>query len=195
MDFASQLGNSVAYSLHQATYNPDAEDFSKKKAKEEEKVVAEKKQKEQAAKDAVAVEKAAAVAKAAAAAEEERKTFSLSRLVLRVLKYIGYALLILVFIYMMLIGASYSVNLNIYRPWPQRVFYAIYGSIFSIPVILYNVVYRRWMKGHTNPTHGFMPLFEEQEASLFIKSVAPFLTFTYDPSIEKLKEWELPTSS
>ena len=190
MDFTSQLGNSIAYSLHQATYNPDAEEFSKKRAEQEQKAVADKQKQEQVSKEAVEAQKAAAAAKVVAATEEERKTFSILRMMGRILKYVLYATLGLVCIYAILLGASYSVNLNIYRPWSQRIFYAIYGSIFFIPVVLYNVVYRRWMKGHTNPTYGFLPLFETEEASSFVKTVMPFLTFTYSPDMENLKEWE-----
>jgi len=190
MDFAKNLSNSVTYSIHSATYNPDAEAFAKKqavldaekKAKEE----AEKKVKEEAEKKA----KEKADEKAKQEAEEERKTFRVGRLLVRVFKYTFFATLVAVFVFMSFSSASYAVNLNLYRPWYQRLFYAVYGFFFSFVSFPYIVFYRRMWLGQTIPNYGLLPLFEQGEASGFVQSFLPFLTFVPDEHIKDTMEWE-----
>jgi hypothetical protein len=190
MDFASQLSNSISYSLHSATYNPEAEEYAKKQEKEtkekQAKEEAEKKAKEEAAKKA----QAAADEKAKKEAEEARKTFSISRLVGRVFKYTFYAMIIVGLVLMSVASASYAVNLNLYRPWYQRLFYAVYGFFFSFLSFPYIVLYRRWWLGHTLPNYGILPLFEREEASGFVQSFLPFLTFVADEHVNDTMEWE-----
>jgi len=190
MDFASQLSNSVAYSLHSATYNPEAEEYAKKQEKvtkeKQAKEEADKKAKEEAAKKA----QAAAEKKAKQEAEEARKTFSISRLVGRVFKYTFYAMIVVCLVFMSVASASYAVNLNLYRPWYQRLFYAVYGFFFSFLSFPYIVLYRRWWLGHTLPNYGVMPLFERGEASGFVQSFLPFLTFVADEHVNDMMEWE-----
>lgn len=190
MDFASQLSNSIAYSLHSATYNPEAEEYAKKQEKEtkekQAKEEADKKAKEEAAKKA----QAAAEEKAKQEAEEARKTFSITRLLGRVFKYTFYAMIIVCLVLMSVASASYAVNLNLYRPWYQRLFYAVYGFFFSFLSFPYIVLYRRWWLGHTLPNYGLLPLFERQEASGFVQSFLPFLTFVADEHVNDTMEWE-----
>jgi hypothetical protein len=190
MDFASQLSNSVAYSLHSATYNPEAEEYAKK----QEKATKEKQAKEEADKkakeEAAAKAKQKAEEKAKQEAEEARKTFSISRLVGRVFKYTFYAMIVVCLVFMSVASASYAVNLNLYRPWYQRLFYAVYGFFFSFLSFPYIVLYRRWWLGHTLPNYGVMPLFEREEASGFVQSFLPFLTFVADEHVNDMMEWE-----
>jgi len=190
MDFVSQLSNSVAYAVHSATYNPDAEAYAKNlekiKASQTAKSEADKKAKEEAAKRA----QAAVEEKAKREAEEERKTFNVWRLLTRVLKYTFYAMIVVSLVLMSLASASYAVNLNIYRPWHQRLFYAVYGFFFSFLSFPYIVFYRRWFLGHTLPNYGLMPLFDTTEASGFVQSFLPFLTFVPDEHIKDTMEWE-----
>jgi hypothetical protein len=196
MDFVSQLGNSVTYSLHQATYNPEAEAYSKEQAEKAAAAAAEKKTAEQAAKDAKKAKDAEAKKAADAKAKEERNKFSSIRLLGTILKYTLYAILAIGTIVLGCLGASYSTNLNVYRPWPQRIFYAIYGFLFFIPALFYSVVYRQWMNQHVDPSFGPLPLFDVAEASPTLKSVAPFLLFDgalNKSQIDALREWESPT--
>jgi len=190
MDFASQLSNSVAYSLHSATYNPDAEAYAKKqekdKLKKQAQEEAEKKAKEEAA--AKAKEKAEKTAKQEA--QEARKTFSITRLLGRVIKYTFYAMIVVCLALMGIASASYAVNLNLYRPWYQRLFYAVYGFFFTFVSFPYIVFYRRWWLGHTIPNYGIMPLFERNEASGFVQTFFPFLTFVSDERVNDMMEWE-----
>ena len=190
MDFASQLSNSISYSLHSATYNPEAEEYAKKQEKEtkekQAKEEAEKKAKEEAAKKA----QAAAEEKVKQEAEEARKTFSVTRLLGRVFKYTFYAMIVVCLVFMSVASASYAVNLNLYRPWYQRFFYAVYGFFFPFLSFPYIVLYRRWWLGHTLPNYGVMPLFEREEASGFVQSFLPFLTFVADEHVNDTMEWE-----
>ena len=141
MDFVSQLSNSVAYSLHQATYNPEAEDYAKQAVVKKDAAIASAAEAEAKTKaDAAAAEAAKKQAEADAAAkqaEAERATFSPSRLISKIVKYLFTTVLILGCIALACVGASYATNLNVYRPLPQRVFYAIYGFAFWIPVVIY----------------------------------------------------------
>jgi cation transport ATPase len=190
MSFASQLSNSVAFAVHSATYNPEAEAYAKKQedalaAQEAE--LAKKAQEAEAAKERA---KAAAEAAAAKQVEEQRRTFSLPRMIGRVFQYTFYAVMIAGLVLMSLASASYAVNLNLYRPWIQRIFYAFYGFFFSVISFPYIVFYRRWWLGHTIPSYGLLPIFEQGEASSFVHSYMPFLVFTADEHVKDTMEWE-----
>lgn len=194
MDFVSQLSNSVAYSLHQATYNPEAEAYAKKS-------VDKKDAAETAAAAAEAKANAATIAKetakkeadAAAVAKKadaERATFSPMRLVSKILGYLFVTVLILGSIALACVGASYATNLNVYRPLPQRLFYAIYGFAFWIPVVLYCGLYREWWLQKPSVRYAALPLFDQPFASPFLQTVFGWTTFTPDDHVHDLEEWK-----
>ena len=197
MDFVSQLSNSVAYNIHAATYNPEAEAYAKKQeaAKDAQKTAKEREDKAKA--DAEVKKQEEAKEKAKQEAEEARREFSVSRFLGRVFKYTLYAMIAVGLLLMSLASASYAVNLNLYRPWIQRCFYALYGFLFSFISFPYIVFYRRWWLGHTIPSYGLLPLFEVGEASPFVQSFLPFLVFTADGHVKDTMEWESrkPTTS
>ena len=191
MNFVSQLGNSVAYSLHQATYNPEAEAYSKEQtaAVEEKKKTDQKAQEEKKAKEAADAEKAAALA--AKEAEESRKTFSPSRMLYKAFLYGFYTFLALGLLTVGFFGASYATNLNVYRSWQFQMWCAVYGFLFGIPVVLYS--WYRWFYGHVDPYFGPLPLFKSEEASETVKRYFGFTIYDETPNKEKivqLKEWE-----
>ena len=194
MDFVSQLGNSVVYNLHQATYNPEAEAYSKEQA---DKAAAEKKEKEAAEQKATQEKEAAAAAakeKAAAAEKESLKTFSLLRLLYKVVVYGFYALLAIGLLASCLYGASYATNVNVYQTFQGRLWCAIYGFLFGIPVTAYALY--RWFNGHNDPYFSILPLFKAEETSLTVRNNFSFLVFEETPNqsqITGLKEWESPT--
>jgi hypothetical protein len=194
MDFVSQLGNSVVYNLHQATYNPEAEAYSKEKA---DKAAAEKEEKDAAALKAKQEKEAAeAVAKekAAAAEKESLKTFSASRLFFRIVKYGFYVLLLIGLLAASFYGASYATNLNVYQTFQGRLWCAIYGFLFGIPVTAY--AFYRWFNGHVDPYFSILPLFKAEETSLTVRNNFAFLLFDETPNqskIASLKEWESTT--
>lgn len=194
MDFVSQLSNSVAYSLHQATYSPEAEAYAKES-------VVKKDAAETAAAAAEAKAKAAAIAKEAAKkeaetaaaakqAEAERATFSPMRLASKILGYLFVTLLILGCIALACVGASYATNLNVYRPLPQRLFYAVYGFAFWIPVVLYCGLYREWWQQKSSIRYAALPLFDQPFESLFLQTVLGWTTFTPDDRVHDLEEWK-----
>ena len=194
MDFVSQLSNSVAYSLHQATYSPDAEAYIKEKAIQKEAEVkaaaAEVKKANIAAEQAVQAKKNADAAAAAKQAETERSTFSISRLIGRIFGYTFTTVLIVGCIALACIGASYATNLNVYRPLPQRIFYAIYGFAFWIPVVIYCGLYREWWLQKPSIRYGSLPLFDQPFETPFLQQILGWTTFTPDDRIHDLEEWK-----
>jgi hypothetical protein len=58
------------------------------------------------------------------------------------------------------LGASYATNLNIYRPFTFRLFYAIYGAFFFLFVVPYELIYKKWWRGESLKMHGYIPLLE-----------------------------------
>jgi hypothetical protein len=61
------------------------------------------------------------------------------------------------------LGASYSTNLNIYRSFWYRVFYAFYGALFCFIVVPYEIIYKKWWLKIQLPLYGYIPLFEAPE--------------------------------
>ena len=194
MDFVSQLSNSVAYSLHKATYSPEADAYAKKQAATAE--AAKKAATDQANKAEVAKQKAEADAKKAEEAavkqktEQERSSFSLIRLLSRIFGYMFTVVLILGSIALACTGASYATNLNVYRPLPQRVFYAIYGFAFWIPVVLYSGVYREWWLQKSSIKYAPLPIFDQPFEYPIMQQLFGWTTFTPDSRMESLKEWQ-----
>jgi len=198
MDFVSQLSNSVTYSLHQATYNPEAEAYTKeqaKKAEAEKKATLKKAEQETANKEQAEKEAKEAVMKEAAAkTEAERSTFSIYRLLSRIVGYMFAVVLILGCIALACVGASYATNLNVYRPLPQRIFYAIYGFAFWIPVVLYSGIYREWWLQKPSIKYGPLPLFDQPFEYPLLQMLFGWTTFIPDDRMENLKEWTQVTS-
>jgi hypothetical protein len=194
MDFVSQLSNSVAYSLHKATYSPEADAYAKKQAAAAE--AAKKAATDQTKKAEADKQKAETDAKQAADAaikqktEQERSTFSLGRLLSRIFGYMFTVVLILGCIALACTGASYATNLNVYRALPQRVFYAIYGFAFWIPVVLYSGVYREWWLQKPSITYGPLPIFDQPFEYPIAQRLFGWMTFTPDSRMESLKEWK-----
>lgn len=194
MDFVSQLSNSVSYSLHQATYSPEADAYAKKQAATAE--AAKKAATDQAKKAESEKQKAETKAKQVAEAvdklktEQERSTFSLSRLLYRIFGYMFAVVLILGCIALACTGASYATNLNVYRPLPQRVFYAIYGFALWIPVVLYSGIYREWWLQKSSIKYAALPIFDQPFDYPIMQQLFGWTTFTPDSRIESLKEWQ-----
>ena len=193
MDFVSQLSNSVTYALHQSTYNPEAEAYAKKQAAAAE--AAKKAAADQVKKTEAEKLKAEADAKKATETatkqkeEQERSTFSLGRLVSRIFGYMFTVVLILGCIALACAGASYATNLNVYQPLPQRIFYAIYGFAFWIPVVLYSGVYREWWLQKPVIKYAALPLFDQPFEYPIAQRLFGWMTFTPDSRMESLKEW------
>jgi len=194
MDFVSQLSNSVSYAVHQATYNPKAEAYAKQTvAKKDAAATAAADAATKAKTDAEAAataKKEAAAADAAKQAEADRSTFSPMRLASRIVGYLFVTVLIFGCIALACVGASYATNLNVYRPLPQRLFYAIYGFAFWIPVVVYCGLYRGWWLQKPTRKYAALPLFDQPFASPFLQQVFGWTTFTPDEHVHDLEEWK-----
>jgi cell fate (sporulation/competence/biofilm development) regulator YmcA (YheA/YmcA/DUF963 family) len=90
----------------------------------------------------------------------EDNQIKIPRLLGKIAKYVGYSIVVVFILFGLLIGASYSTNLNYYRSFYFRLFYAVYGGIFFIPVILYEVIYKQWWLRQKFIMHGMIPLFD-----------------------------------
>ncbi len=175
MDLLQNISDQVSYQVHKLTYNPEAEQYAASvKAAQEANDSALKAQqaatdKKKAAKEA----KAKQLEETKQAAEEAAKNeFNLGRFIGKVLGTI----VIILFYFLLFAGAIYgahlATNLNIYRAWPYRLLYAIYGFLFFPIVILYVLGYRFWWLGEKPRFYALLPMIP-----YFIKS--PVLAFFF----------------
>lgn len=182
------LKNNIAYNIHSATYNPEAEKYAQKQAEEaSKKKAADTKAKEQkAAADAAAAakKKAADEAAAAAAADAERNSFSTSRMIKRVVSLALKILGTFLFVSLALFGASLATNLNVYKPWPYRLLYFLYGLVGFFIVIPYVLLWRWAYKGLRPRFYALFPIVSGR----FDNSIAAFLFswLSFRPDAEML---------
>ena len=85
---------------------------------------------------------------------------NIPRLIRKIIKITLTIILIVILGWGSFLGAVYSTNLNIYRSFSFRVFYAIFGAIFWIFVVPYGLIYKKWWLGEPLKLHGYIPLFE-----------------------------------
>lgn len=111
-------------------------------------------------------------------------TFDSWRLAKTTLSTTGILLLVGFIIGFGLVGSSLAMNLNAYRSFYFRLFYMIYGFIFSFFVIVYCFLYVKWWNGKTIPHFSLFPLFEGCFNSPFLADYFGWLTF--HPSDEVL---------
>jgi hypothetical protein len=97
--------------------------------------------------------------------------------------------LILLIIFLALMGGSIAVNLNVYKPWPYRIFYAIYGMIFSPIVLFYRLVYRGWWLGKRPVYYGFFPIIPYFFVNKYTRFFLSWLTYKPDEHVWDLQEW------
>ncbi len=189
----TQLSNSVAYAVHKATYDPEAEEFAKKKAEKER---LEKKSAEEAAIHAKnEKEKKEAEAALAAIKEKqehelkERERFDPWRLTNRIFTTIGSILLLFLLVVFGVFGASLATNLNLYKEAPYRVLYAIYGFLFFFLVIPYVIGYRWWWNGQKPRFYALIPIIPYHFDNYYAGMLFSWMSFKPDCQIESLKEW------
>jgi len=92
--------------------------------------------------------------------QAEDNQINIPRLIGTITKYLGIALLLVILCWGGFLGACYSTNLNIYRSFEFRLYYAIYGALFWIFVVPYELVYQKWWLGKKAELHGYIPLVE-----------------------------------
>ena len=122
-------------------------------------------------------------------ADAKQDTFSLTRVFKKSLSHAYNIFTILFIIFLLCIGASFAVNLNIYKPVPFRILYAIYGFIFAIVVIPYTLLYRWIYLGKAPRYYGFIPLISRYFVHKPIQFLFGWLTYRPDDHMWDLEEW------
>ena len=194
MGLLSNLTDKIAYKINNATYDPEAEKFAKE---QKEKAEAEKQsqQDEKNKKKTADEEKKEAEAKARAAELAKKKAdenaeFRIGRLIGRVVGTALQILLVFAIIGVGILGASLATNLNLYRDWPYRVLYLIYGFIFSPLVIVYVFVYRWLMKGKKPRFYSLMPLVPYRFENKWAAHMFSWISYKPDDLIASQEEWK-----
>lgn len=132
---------------------------------------------------------AAQKAAAAAAAEKQRDTFSIGRLFANATNYAISIACITIGTFICMISSSMAVNLNIYKSYPYKILYAIFGFIFSLVVIPYVIGYRWLYKGKKPRYYGFLPFIPRYFKNYYIQMLFGWLTYRPDEQIWELQEW------
>lgn len=114
----------------------------------------------------------------------ENNTFDSWRLAKTTLSTTGILLLVGLILGFGLVGSSLAMNLNAYRSFYFRLFYMIYGFMFSFFVISYCFLYVKWWNGKSIPHFSLFPLIEGCFTSPFLADYFGWLTF--QPSDEVL---------
>jgi hypothetical protein len=121
--------------------------------------------------------------------DKAQDQFSISRLLWNALNYTITILFILLILFVLGMGASMAVNLNIYKPVPYRIFYAIYGTIFGLAVVPYVLLYRWWWKGLRPKYYGFIPIIPRFFVTPAVQFLLGWLTYRPNDDIWELQEW------
>jgi len=129
--------------------------------------------------------------RAAAAAEEEsaKDNFSVGKLFSDAAHYTITVAVILLGIFICLLGSSMAVNLNIYKPYPYKILYAIWGFVFGIVVLAYVVGYRWLYRGKQPKYYGFLPFIPRYFKNYYVQMLLGWLTYKPDAKIWDLQEW------
>jgi cation transport ATPase len=201
MSLLERVWNKIQYVVHEKTYDAKAEEFARKKKQRDEeeqarvkKAVEDKKRAEEEAKkkEAEDAKQKSEAAKRLQAENErgERNNFDVWRLVGRIYgTAVGIVTSFLV-IAAGIWGASLATNLNLYRAWPYRILYAVYGFLFFFITIPYTMAYRWWWKGKKPRYYALIPLVPYHFDHPFTAFFLSWLSFRPDDQIDCLKEWE-----
>jgi hypothetical protein len=131
-------------------------------------------------------------ADAESAADAERDDFSIGRFFSKALGYAITIFTIILILFVLGIGASFAVNLNVYKPYPYKILYAIYGSLFSLIVIPYTLLYRWAFLGKRPHYYGFIPIVPRFFVHRPIQFLFGWLTYIPDNTMLELEEWRNP---
>lgn len=194
MSLLSNLKDKVAYQLHTLTYDPEAEEYNaSRRAAQEAEDAAKKAKEKKEAQDAKAIADEAAEKERKAKEEEDRK----ARSEFRVGRFLGkltgtFATVLLGFFAVSgaIYGAHLATNLNLYRSWPYRVLYAIYGFVFFPVVIVYVLGYRWWWKGKKPQYYALLPLIPYFINHPLLAKLFSWLSYKPDDAIASLREWK-----
>jgi len=116
----------------------------------------------------------------AMAEAEERATFSTKRLFNRAFGVLEKVLRIFFWIALAVFGSSLATNLNVYRDWPYRLLYAIYGAVFFFVVIPYVLLWR-WAYQKKRPRfYALIPIIGSPIENHFLAVLLSWFTFKTD---------------
>jgi hypothetical protein len=194
MTLIDQVKTKASYLIHKATYDPEAEAYVKNKEDEMKKAAqlkeeAKKKEsqdKEKAQKEAEA-EQAKLLLKQK---QEEDAKFSTGRLLGRIGNTILSIVLAFAIVGIGILGASLATNLNLHRELPYRLFYAVYGFIFSPLVILYCYGYRMFFLGKRPRFYALLPMIPYHIDNHYMQLLFSWLSYRPDDLIQCLEEWK-----
>jgi uncharacterized membrane protein len=111
---------------------------------------------------------------------QERATFSTKRLFSRAFGVLEKVLRVFFWIALAVFGSSLATNLNVYRDWPYRLLYAIYGAIFFFVVIPYVLLWR-WAFQKKRPRfYALIPLIGSPIENHFLAVLLSWFTFKTD---------------
>jgi hypothetical protein len=125
-------------------------------------------------------------------AVKEDKTldnFNLGSLILKTLSYMLTVLFFLFIFFILTLGSSFAVNLNVHKPFAYKIFYMIYGFLFGLVVVPYALIYRWYWLKKKPEYYGFIPLIPRFFINPTVQFLLGWLTYKPNPSIIKLEEW------
>lgn len=201
MSLLTQAWNKMGLYVHKLTYDPEAEKFAKEKALKE-KTEEQRANTERDTKKRIETEsklKSDESAKAAAerariqklqAEQAERDKFDFGRLIGRIFGTTFNVISIFLLVAAAVWGASLATNLNIYRDFPYRLLYTIYGFLFFIVVIPYAMLYRWFWLGKKPRYYALIPLLPYHLDHPLMGFLFGWLSFKPDDQMSALKEWE-----
>jgi hypothetical protein len=193
MNFLANLKDKAEFALHKYTYDPEAEEYAASQKAAQEAAAAARKAKEskEAAKRKAAADRAAAAERKEkeAADRASRSQFNTGRFAAKVTGVITTILFAFALVAGGIYGAHLATNLNLYRSWPYRVLYAIYGFIFFPVVIVYVLGYRWWWKGKKPRFYALLPLIPYFVNQPLLAQLLSWATFRPDDVANSLQEW------
>jgi hypothetical protein len=194
MSLLSNLQDKISYKIHQLTFDPAAEEYnaSRKAAQEAADAAQRAKDKKEAAELATKTNAAAKEETARQEAEERaaKSEFRTGRFASKVATTIATILFAFALVAGGIYGAHLATNLNLYRSWPYRILYAIYGFIFFPIVLLYVLGYRWWWKGKKPEYYALLPLIPYFINNPLLARLFSWLSYKPDDAIAAFQEWK-----
>uniref|UniRef100_A0A6C0KY31 Uncharacterized protein n=1 Tax=viral metagenome TaxID=1070528 RepID=A0A6C0KY31_9ZZZZ len=121
--------------------------------------------------------------------DAEKDDFNVTRLLKNAFNNgISYVVLAVV-IFVLLLGSSMAVNLNMYKPMPFKILYAIWGFLFGLIVVPYVLLYRWYWLGKQPRYYGFLPFIPRFFVNPLAQFVFGWLTYKPDDRMGETQEW------
>jgi len=124
--------------------------------------------------------------------DAEKDTFSISRVAAKAFSYASTIFIVCLGLFLIGLGGSFAVNLNVYKPTPYKILYAIYGCLFSLVVIPYSLLYRWAYLGKRPHFYSFMPIIPRFFVHKPVQFLLGWMTYKPDEHIWELQEWVNP---